>query len=123
MKPEEQKPTGVTFWVAGIVAARDHMPYVQLANTNGLIGQLTIAEARNIALDLFRAASYAEADAMLVRFFEKMELPMTALGALMMEFRDFRHALDMEKVDKSVSKPERDNGEQADGDGATDVGS
>lgn len=96
--------TGITFWVQGIVAQRDKKPYVQLSNDKGMIGQFTIAEARSIALDLLRAASYAEADAMLHGFFAKMDFPNAALGALMMEFRDFRHALDMEKVDSDYKK-------------------
>lgn len=101
--------TGITFWVQGIVAARDGKPYVQLSNDKGMIGQFTIAEARSVAMDLIRSASYAEADAMLHGFFNKMDFPQQALGALMMEFRDFRHALDMEKVDSNYSEPEGEN--------------
>lgn len=70
-----------------------------------MIGQFTIAEARSIAMDLLRSASYAETDAMLHGFFKKMDLPAEALGALLIEFRDFRHALDMEKVDSTHSEP------------------
>lgn len=108
MKPGDQEPTGITFWVQGIVAARDGRPYVQMANTKGMIGQFTIAEARSVALDLLRAASYAEADAMLHRFFSKMELPQGALAALMIEFRDFRNELDTERVEKSTSDPDQE---------------
>lgn len=111
MKPDETTgPTGITFWVNGIVAARNGLPYVQLANDKGMIGQFTVAEARSIAQDLIHAASNAEADAMFVRFFKDRDLPEGALGALMMDFRDFRHELDMAKVDKSQSDP--DTGEQ-----------
>ena len=100
------EPTGITFWVQGIVAARDGKPYVQLADDNGLIGQFTIAETRSIAMDLLRSASYAEADAMLHGFFKKLDLPTGALGKLMMDFRDFRHDLDMEKVNTRHSEPQ-----------------
>lgn len=103
---EERKPTGIAFWVQGIVSARDHKPYVQLANDNGMIGQLTIAEARSVAMDLFRAASYAEADAMIVGFFKKQHFPEQAAGMLLVEFREFRHELDTEAVNKSVSDPD-----------------
>jgi hypothetical protein len=107
LKPDETSgPTGINFWINGIVAARNGQPYVQLSNDNGLIGQFTIAEARSIALDLLRSASYAETDAMLVRFFDKNEFPKDALGALLMEFRDFRHQLDMEKVEKTTTDPD-----------------
>jgi hypothetical protein len=107
---EQQQPTGINFWIQGIVAQRDGKPYVQMANGERMIGQFTIAEARNIAQDLLTCASYAEADAMLHGFFKKMDLPMQALGALMVEFRDFRHALATEKIDTSHRDP--DTGEQ-----------
>jgi len=104
-KPAE-KPTGVTFWVAGIVAARNGLPYVQLANDDRMIAQVTIAQARNIAHDLLSAAHNAEADAMIVKFFSKMEFPDGALAALMQEFRDFRHQLESEKVETGRSDPD-----------------
>jgi hypothetical protein len=102
----EDKPTGITFWVQGIVAVRNGMPYVQLANQERMVAQFTIAETRSVALDLLRAASYAEADAMLFKFFKENELPDAALAALMQGFRDFRHKLDTEKVDTNVSDPD-----------------
>ncbi len=93
--------TGHTFWVQGIVSARDREPYVQLSNDDRMIGQFTIAETRSIAFDLLRAASYAEADAMLMKFFQQMDFPEAAYAALMNEFRDFRHRLDVAKVNTS----------------------
>ena len=111
MKPDDQtEPTGINFWVQGIVSHRDKQPYVQLANGERMIAQLTIAQARNIAQDIIVTASYAEADAMLHGFFTKMDLPMEALAVLMTEFRDFRHALSMEKLVTGHSDP--DTGEQ-----------
>lgn len=97
-------------WVQGIVSHRDKRPYVQIADETRMIAQLTIAEARSIALDLLRAASYAETDGMLHRFFSKMEFPDEALAALLTEFRDFRHNLDTEPVKRVATDP--DTGEE-----------
>lgn len=106
MSADEQKPTGITFWVQGIVAARNGMPYVQMANTKGMIGQFTIAEARSVALDLLRAASYAETDAMIHGFFKRHGLEQGPLAAFMQDFRDFRHELDTERVEKRIHNPD-----------------
>jgi hypothetical protein len=108
--PQIDKATGVTFWVQGIVSNRDKQPYVQLANADRMIAQLTVAQARNIAHDILVSASYAEADAMFVKFFGKMDFPEGALGALMVEFREFRHQLAMEKLETSHRDP--DTGEK-----------
>jgi len=111
MKPDDKaEPTGINFWVQGIVAARDGQPYIQLANDERMIAQFTIAEARKVAQDLIVSASYAEADAMLHRFFKRLDFPPAALGALMIEFRDLRHEQAMKKVEGSHSDP--DTGEQ-----------
>ena len=37
------------FWVNGIVAQRDKQPYIQLSNEKGMIAQLTMAQARQVA--------------------------------------------------------------------------
>lgn len=108
--PKVDKETGVTFWVQGIVSARNGLPYVQMANADRMIAQLSVAQARNIAHDILTAAHNAEADAMIVRFFSKLELPESALGALMQEFRDFRFQLESEKLDTSRGDP--DTGEK-----------
>ena len=111
MKPEaKDEPTGINFWVQGIVAVRDGQPYVQIADSDRMIAQFTIAEARSIAQDLLVSASYAEADAMLHKFFKKLDFPAAALGALMIEFRDLRHEQAMKKVETGRSDP--DTGEQ-----------
>jgi hypothetical protein len=91
------------FFVNGLVSTRDEQPYVQLSNEKGLIAQLTMGQARQIAHDIMLMCSRAEADAMIVRFFTKAKLPVEALGALLQDFRDFRHELDMEKVEHSES--------------------
>lgn len=83
-------------WVSGIVAARDHMPYVVLSKDENRVAQLSIAEARNLAADLFQMAARTEADAMVLKFFRKQDFPEGAGAALMVEFRDFRAELDRE---------------------------
>ena len=89
------------FWVNGVVAVRDGKPYIQLSNEKGMICQLSMTEARQVANDILLMASRTEADAMLVKFFTKMEYPQGAAGALLVEFRDFRHELDMEKAERT----------------------
>jgi len=91
------------FWVNGIVSSRDQQPYIQLSNEKGIIAQLTMAEARTIANQIVIQCSRSEADAMVHRFFAQQEFPRDAASALMMMFRDFRMALDEEKVQTSYS--------------------
>jgi hypothetical protein len=97
------------FWVNGIVAVRDGQPYIQLSNEKGMIGQLSMSEARQVANDIVVMASRTEADAMLIKFFSKMEFPEGASVALMAEFRDFRAELD---ADKAVRSSADDEGER-----------
>lgn len=106
----DEESTGITFWVNAIVAQRNMQPYVQLSNVKGMIGQFTVAEARSVADDLYLAASRAEADAMIFKFFRDRELPMKGAAMVMQDFRDFRHTLDMQKIEKSESDP--DTGEK-----------
>lgn len=94
------------FWVNGIVAARDKQPYVQLSNEKGMIAQLSMAQAQSIAMDILVMAARTEADAMIRKFFDKEEFPQGACDAVMLEFRDFRAALDQEKVEKSMTDPD-----------------
>jgi hypothetical protein len=101
-----ERSRGITFWVNAIVAMRNHQPYVQLSNDKGMIGQFTLAEARSIAQDLLITASRAEADAMIWKFFHENDLTDQLAVALMQDFRDFRHTLDMEPVEKSESDPD-----------------
>ena len=93
------------FWVNGIVAVRDKQPYIQLGNEKGMIAQLSMAQARKIAMDILVMCSRTEADAMIIKFFDKMEYPTGAAAAVMQEFRDFRHGLDMEKIESSYDVP------------------
>ena|SRR5215472_7401320 len=94
-----------SLWVNGIVAVKDKQPYVQLSNDERILAQLTMAEARNFAIDILQMAARSEADAMIVKFFEKAEFPMGAAEALMQDFRDFRAALDQEAVEKGTGIP------------------
>jgi hypothetical protein len=88
------------FWVNGIVAARNHMPYVQLSNEKGMIAQLSMSEARKIAMDILIMASRTEMDAMVHKFFnDALDAPSDAVVAAMALFRDFRHERDMEKAE------------------------
>jgi len=92
------------FLVNGIVARRDGLPYVQLSTEQGMICQLTIAEARNVALDILQMAARTEADAMIHKFFAASEFPPEAGTALMGNFRDFRAALDDEQIIRGRSE-------------------
>jgi hypothetical protein len=92
-------------FVDGIVAARNKEPYVRLT-VNGEKAQLTIAEAHKIAVDLINTAARTEADAMLLRFFDKKEFPDGAAAALMIDFRYFRQLQDEQPVEQTVVDPD-----------------
>lgn len=94
MSMDTEKPAGRHFWVSGVVAQRDKKPYIQLANENGMIAQFDMAQARQVAADILQMAARTEADAMIIKFFDKAEFPQAAAAALMGEFRDFRAELD-----------------------------
>ncbi len=94
------KTAGEHFFVNGIVAARDKQPYIQLANENGMIAQMSMAQARQVAQDILVMASRTEADAMIHLFFEKQQFPAEAGNALMVMFRDFRAELDAEAPER-----------------------
>lgn len=84
----------MTLWVGGIVAARNHEPYIVISKDENTIAQLSMAEARQFANDILLQASRSEADAMIHKFFSKAEFPQGAHDAIMLEFRDFRAELD-----------------------------
>jgi len=87
------------FWVNGIVAARDKQPYIQLSTENGIVAQLTPAQAYQIAQDILTMTARTEADAMIRQFFDKEELPHGAADALMVAFREYRAKIDDERVE------------------------
>lgn len=89
-----------SFWVNGVVAVRDHMPYIQLSNENGMIGQLTMSETRQVAMDMLVMAARTEADAMILKFFKQSQFPDGAAAELMQMFRDFRAELDAEVAER-----------------------
>lgn len=99
------------FWVSGIVSAVDKQPYVQLANEKGMIAQLSMGQARQIAVDILTMAARTEADAMLIKFFDKLKFPEEAGALLMRDFRDYRAAIDQEKIEHGTEDPEEDSGE------------
>jgi hypothetical protein len=94
------------FFVNGIVAQRDKQPYIQLSNEKGMIAQLSLAEARHIAMDILVMCSRTEADAMVLKFFKRSEFPDGAAEHLMQMFREYRMELDQEKVETSYRDPE-----------------
>jgi hypothetical protein len=94
------------FWVNGIVSSRNGQPYIQLATEKGMLCQMSMAEARNVAMDILQMCARTESDAMIVKFFGKMEFPDEALGGLLIEFRDFRAELDQEKINTSMVDPD-----------------
>jgi hypothetical protein len=85
--------------VQGIVAARNAQPYVQVLTENGIVAQFSMAEARQVAHDILTQCSRAEADAMLHKFFKEQGMPKEINAELMIQFRDFRAALDDEAVE------------------------
>jgi len=99
------------FWVNGIVAARDKKPYVQLSTEKGIVVQLSMSEARQVAMDILVMAARTEADAMILKFFKKSEFPDAAAAALMREFRDFRAELDREVAERGGENGDDSQGE------------
>jgi hypothetical protein len=88
------------FWVNGIVSNRDQQPYLQLSTEKGMIAQLSMGQARQIAMDMLVQCSRCEMDAMLVRWMkEKVEAPEAAVGSALVTFRDYRAELDDEKIE------------------------
>ena len=90
------------FWVNGVVAVRNGLPYVQLSNEKGIIAQLSMSETRQIAMDMLVMASRTEVDAMVIKFFSKFDLPKEAASGMLVEFRDFRAELDADKAERST---------------------
>jgi hypothetical protein len=91
--------------VDGIVAARNHEPYVRLI-VNGEKAQLTIAEATKVARDLLQMAARTEADAIILKFFSDQKFPFPAAAAIMHQFREFRLAQDEKAVQQTVVDPD-----------------
>lgn len=101
---------GVT--VDSIVARRDKQPYIRIMVDGKSVAQLSMAQARQIAMDILQQSARAEADAMIWKFFERAEFPEGAAAALMLEFRNFRLELDTEWVERSATDPDAKKGVQ-----------
>lgn len=96
------------FWVNGVVAVRNKKPYVQVSTEKGMVAQFSMSEARQVAMDILQMAARTEADAMILKFFEKSEFPSGAAAALMQEFRDFRAGLDQEIAERPPDEEDHD---------------
>jgi hypothetical protein len=96
--------------INGIVSARDKRPYVQISTEEGMVAQLSMAQARNVAIDMLQMCARTEADAMLRKFFDRNDFPQSACDAMLIDFRDFRAQLDDEQIERSRSDP--DTGEK-----------
>jgi hypothetical protein len=94
--------------VEGIVVKRNKQPYILIFRGKTQIGQMTMTAARNFAHDILNMCARTEADAMIFKFFEKVEFPEQAAAAAMLDFRVFRLELDKEVPDTSVSVPSSD---------------
>lgn len=91
--------------VEGLVAQRDKQPYIRLT-VDGHSAQLSIADARNVAGDIVQMCARTEADAMIIKFFEREDFPPSAGVAIMRAFREFRLKLDTETVERNFIDPE-----------------
>ena len=92
-----------SFWVTGIVSAIDKQPYIQLSNEKGMIAQLSMGQARNIAMDILNMAARTEVDAMIHNFcaqYGKAEMG----PVLMQHFRDYRAKIDQEKIEREIGE-------------------
>jgi hypothetical protein len=98
-------PGDTHVFVDGIVAQRNHEPYVRLV-VNGEAAQLSIAEAHKIAHDLLIIAARTEADAVVLGFFSDQKFPTGAAAAVMQQFRFFRLRQDEKPVEGKVVDPE-----------------
>lgn len=103
---ESESPKGVHFWVNGIVSSRDKQPYVQLSNEKGMIAQLSMAQAQNIAIDILRMAARTEMDSMVLRFCDQVLEHEEVGEKMMILFREYRAELDQEKVEKAMQDPD-----------------
>lgn len=75
-----------------MVSSRNREPYVRMAVNGDLENaiQLNVVAARQISAQLIEAASAAEADALVFRFFSSRELPDEAIAMLIYDFRRYR---------------------------------
>lgn len=93
------------FWVNGIVSNRDEQPYIQLSNEKGMIAQLSMNQARQIAMDILVQASRCEMDSMVIRWFKEAIGNEQAANAALVTFREYRATLDDEKIEHTHREP------------------
>lgn len=78
-----------TFHAESIYGAKTKQGIVQIV-WGEFKTQCSILEAKKIAYIILEAAEAASTDQALIRFFEKLNFPMEALGALLQEMRKMR---------------------------------
>jgi hypothetical protein len=105
-----EPPIEQHFLVNGIVAVRDGQPYIQIIMGEGVMSQWNVTEARSFAWDIIRMCSRTEADAMILKFFNNLDIPKEAAAGFMQEFRDYRHELDRLEVDRGDARPPEEGG-------------
>lgn len=88
MEDETQKVSKL--WISGIVAVHDQKPYIQFSTEKGMMAQLSISAAQQVAMYILRIAASMQADTVFLKFFSKSELTKGFEANLMKEFRDFR---------------------------------
>jgi hypothetical protein len=93
------------FWVNGIVSNRDQQPYIQLSNDKGMIAQLTMNHARQIAMDILVQASRCEMDSMIIRWFKETFDNEQGAASALVDFREYRAKLDDEKIEHTHREP------------------
>jgi hypothetical protein len=87
-------------FIDGIVSGQDGKPRINLSTEHGMVGQFSMAEARQIAIDILAQASRAEMDAMFLDFMKtQLGAPEEARVAALIGFREYRATLDDEQVD------------------------
>jgi hypothetical protein len=95
-----EEGTTITLAVVGIVSNRDKQPYVQLLNGEQIVVQLSMAQTRQVAMDMLIMASRTECDGMIFDFCEQNGLGFEAAGSMMLMFRDYRAKYDREQPER-----------------------
>lgn len=88
-------------WISGIVAVRDQKPYIQFSTEKGVMAQLSISAAQQVAMYILQIAASMKTDAILLKFFDKSRFPQGSAVTLIEKFREFRAELDREVAERS----------------------
>lgn len=105
-KPNKSRKEGIT--IEGIVSKRTKEPLVEIRKDRELIAQMSMAQARNIAMDILQMCSRTEADAIIHKFFADKGIPEYEGSMIMLDFREFRNKLDNEEIETFVETPSHD---------------